>query len=316
MSIDRLLERFLRYVQIDTTANDQTDEYPSSAGQWDLGRMLADELHGLGLADVQITERGLVIATLPGNRPQPTPVMALNSHLDTSPETSGRDVRPQVIRDYAGGDIVLPGNPQQVIRVEENPELNSVLGKTLITSDGNTLLGGDDKAGLAIIMEVVARVSADPSIPHGDLRILFTCDEEIGRGVDYVDLAQLGADVCYTLDGPAAGHLDVETFSADLATVHFQGVNIHPSMGKDRMVNAIRVAAAFIDRLPRSELSPETTSDREGFLHPYTLEGGVADAKLKVLLRDFDTPCLAEHAQRLQQIADEVRPEFPGCDIQ
>jgi tripeptide aminopeptidase len=315
VNAQRLLDRFLRYVQIDTTANDQTDRYPSSDGQWELGRLLADELRELGVADVQQNDKGLVLATVPGNCRHDVPTVALNSHLDTSPETSGRNVRPQVIRNYAGGDIPLPGAPDRVIRVAENPELSGVMGKTLITSDGTTLLGADDKAGLAIIMETAACLLEAPSRKHGPLRILFTCDEEIGRGVDHVDLDELQATVCYTLDGPGAGHLDVETFSADLATITVQGVNIHLSIAKGRMVNAVRAAAALVDRLPRTHHSPETTADREGFLHPYWMEGGVAEAKIRVLLRDFDTPQLAEYAAQLRAIASEVATQFDGIRI-
>ena len=212
----------------------------------------------------------------------------LCSHLDTSPETSGAGIRPQVIENYAGGDIVLPGDTSRVIRVADNPELESLRGRTLITSDGTTLLGADDKAGVAIIMETAAWLIEHPEIPHGPVRICFTCDEEIGHGVDKLDLQEIGAAVCYTLDGHASGEIDVETFSADQAVVTVHGVNIHPSIAKGRMINAVRVAADFVARLPRDTLSPETTDGREGFLHPYEIAGGVAEVKMKILLRDFD----------------------------
>ncbi len=209
----------------------------------------------------------------------------------------------------------MPGAPDQIIRVAENPELDQLEGHTLITTDGTTLLGADDKAGLAIIMEVVEYLQEHPELPHGPVRILFTCDEEIGRGVDFVDLTRLGADVGYTLDGPAAGRIDVETFSADLATVEIQGVNIHPAIAKGRLVNAVRVAAELVDRLPRDHRSPESTSGREGFLHPYSIEGGVAEVSLKILLRDFDTARLEDHANLLRQTAAAVAAEFPGANV-
>jgi tripeptide aminopeptidase len=316
LDTQRLLERFLRYVQVDTTAREGQSTYPSSPGQLELGRMLRDELLALGLSDAIQTEMGIVLATLPSNVDRRVPVVALNSHVDTSPETTGAGVRPQVIRNYRGGDIQLPGNPQAIIRTADDPELNDLIGATIITTDGNTLLGGDDKAGVAVIMETAAYLLAHPQIKHGPLRICFTCDEEIGHGVDHVDLQQLGADVCYTLDGQGADEIDVETFSADLATVKVRGVNVHPSIGKGRMVNALRVAADFISRLPADSLSPETTSDREGFLHPYTAAGGVGEITLKIILRDFDTPRLADQAELLRVAAAESQKKFPGSAIE
>ena len=315
MDAERLLTRFLHYVKVDTTANDTTDEYPSSQGQFELGRMLIDELKQMGVDQVAQDARGIVIATIPGNTEHDVPTVALNSHLDTSPETTGKNVQPQVIRNYNGGDIVLPKDHNQVIRVEENPQLNELLGCTLITTDGTTLLGGDDKAGLAIIMESVESLYEQPEISHGPIRVVFTCDEEIGRGVDHVDVPGLGAAVCYTLDGPGAGQIDVETFSADMATVTVRGKNIHPAIVQGRMVNAIKAGAALIDRLPRATLSPETTTDRSGFLHPYTFDGGVGEVKIRILIRDFDTPMLSEHAATLARIAAEVQRDFPGTEI-
>lgn len=314
MDAERLLERFLRYVRVDTTANDSTNRYPSSDGQLELGRMLVDELKQIGLQDVTHDEFGIVIATVPSNVDRPVPVVALNSHLDTSPETSGKHVNPQVIRTYAGGDIELPRSNSS-IRVEDDPALEKLIGCTLITTDGSTLLGGDDKAGLAIIMETVQFLMEHPEIPHGPIRILFTCDEEIGRGVDHVDVPGLDAAVCYTIDGPGGGQIDVETFSADLATITVEGINIHPAIGKDRMVNALKAAAALIDRLPKDTLSPETTSDRDGFLHPYTVTGGVAQVTMRILIRDFDTLRLAEHADQLRQIARQVCRDMPRAKI-
>jgi tripeptide aminopeptidase len=312
---ERLLDRFLEYVAIDTTANDANDGYPSSEGQWELGRLLVRQLTEIGLDDVDQDEHGLVWATIPPTIDETVPVVAFNAHLDTSPETSGAGVKPRIIRSYEGGDIALPGDTGQVIRVADNPELDGLLGATLITTDGTTLLGGDDKAGVAVIVEAAAYLMEHSEIAHGPIRILFTCDEEIGRGVSHVDLDRLGAIVCYTLDGDAAGKIDVETFSADLATVTVRGVNIHPSIAKGRMVNAVRAAAEFVSRLPRDRLSPETTEDREGFIHPYHVKGGVGQTVLKLILRDFETARLSEQADQLRKVAQRVQSEFAGVAV-
>ncbi len=315
----RLLGRFLRYVQIDTTASEASKTYPSSPGQFTLGKLLADELREMGLKDVEHDQHGLVWATVPATAKsasdQPLPVVAFNAHIDTSPETTGKNVKPHVIRNYAGGDIPLIADKTKVIRIADNPELSKLHGKTIITTDGTTLLGSDDKAGLAVIMELAHTLIEHPQLPHGPIRILFTCDEEIGHGIDHVDLAKLGAAACYTLDGQGAGEIDTETFSADLATVTIRGVNIHPSIAKGRMLNALRVAAAYLDCLPSTSLCPETTDGRDGFLHPYTIEGGVGAVTLKVLLRDFVTAGLATKADMLRKFASEVAAKFPGSQI-
>ncbi len=316
MNRERLLERFLRYVKVDTTAVPDAGKYPSSPGQLTLGKMLVEELLEMGLTDARQDEHGLITATVPATNGRSSPVVAFNSHLDTSPETTGENVRPQVIRDYQGGDIVLPGDTSQVIRAADNPELNDRHGATLVTTDGTTLLGGDDKAGVAVIMETAAYLAEHTDIQHGPVKVLFTCDEEIGHGVDYVDLKRLNADVCYTLDGGGANEIDVETFSADHAVVTVHGVNIHPSIAKGRMINAVRAAAEFVARLPRDRMSPETTSDREGFLHPYDVTGGVAKVSMKILLRDFDTAALAEQADFLRKTSSDVERAFPGVRVE
>jgi tripeptide aminopeptidase len=315
MNHERLLQRFLRYVQVDTTAGDGSQGYPSSAGQLELGRVLAAELRQIGLADVEQDSYGIVLATLPSNCQRQVPVIAFNAHLDTSPETTGKDVKPQVWRNYDGRDLTLPGDRSQVIRVEANPELRELFGRTIITSDGTTLLGADDKAGIAAIMEAIEHLAEHPEVEHGAIRVCFTCDEEIGHGVDHVDLAKLGAAACYTLDGSGCDQIDVETFSADLATVTVRGVNIHPSIAKGRMINALRVAGDFLSRLPRNELAPETTDGRQGFLHPYKMDGGVAQVLISVLLRDFDTPRLAEYARLLERAAGETVAAWPGSAV-
>ncbi len=315
---NRLLERFLRYVQVDTTARIGAVRYPSSPGQLELGRMLVAELLELGVADAAQDEHGIVLATVSGTGDvgADCPTVALCAHLDTSPETSGAGIRPQVVKRYSGGDLVLPGDTSRVLRPAEQPELAALVGRTIITTDGTTLLGGDDKAGLAVIMECVAAWRDDPTATHGPVRVVFTCDEEVGRGVDYLDRQRVAANVCYTLDGSGAGEIDVETFSADEAEIIVRGVNIHPSIAKNRMVNALRVAAALIDRLPREKLAPEATDERQGFLHPYHLEGGVAEARVRILLRDFETAALADYAALLRTVARDCEEKFPGAAIE
>lgn len=310
-----LLDRFLRYARIDTQADDRATAYPSSPGQLVLGKMLRDELRALGLADARQDDHGLVFATVPGNVPG-APTIAFNAHIDTNPENSGKDVDPQVIRNYPGGDIVLPKDPSKVIRVADNPELAALVGKTIVTTDGTTLLGADDKAGLAVIMEAVRTLVENPTIPHGPVAVVFTCDEEIGRGVLHLEPDMLGGAVAaYTLDGAGTAEIEDETFSADAATVTITGVNIHPSIAKGRMTNAIRLAGMFLDRLPKRRLSPETTAGRDGFIHPLTVEGGVGEVKLGFILRDFDTAQLAVQAELLRELGRQVEREYPEATV-
>jgi tripeptide aminopeptidase len=310
-----LLDRFCRYVRIDTTAVENAGTDPSSSGQLELGRILAEELRAFGAPDVVQDEHGIVLATIPATGAEDAPIIAWIAHLDTSPETTGRNVQPIIHENYDGRDIVLPGDTSKIIRVNDNPELLHLKGKTLITSDGTTLLGADDKAGVAVIMEAAAQLLARPELPHGPIRICFTCDEEIGHGVDHLDLQKLGAVAGYTLDGGGTGEIDGETFSADLAVVTIRGVNIHPAIAKGRMVNAVRLAGLFLDRLPRLAQSPETTAEREGFLHPYRIDGGVAEVTLRILLRDFETPRLADRAELLRAITRTITAEYPQASI-
>ncbi len=250
----------------------------------------------MGLEDAEQDSQGIVMATVPATVSYRTPTIAWIAHVDTSPETTGANVKPIIHENYDGKDIVLPGDPTKVIRTAENPELLGMTGQTIITTDGTTLLGCDDKGGVAVIMEAVAELMSRADVPHGPIRICFTCDEEVGHGVDHVDLKKLGAVVAYTLDGGGVGEIDHETFSADLAVVTVKGVNIHPSIGKGRMINAVRLAGLFLDQLPREFESPETTAGREGFLHPYRIEGGVGEVTMRILLRDFDTARLSDRA--------------------
>ena len=314
--MESLLERFCQYVRVDTMANEAASTYPSSPGQLELGRLLVLELLALGIIDAAANEHGIVLATLPATVAWRAPTIAFIAHLDTSPETSGSGVEPIVHRDYNGSDIVLPGDPTKIIRVADNPELANLVGNTLVTTDGTTLLGADDKAGVAVIMEAAAYLMANRHIPHGPIRLCFTCDEEIGHGVDHLDLTKLGALVAYTLDGGGQGEIDGETFSADLAVVTITGVNIHPAIAKGKMINAVRLAGAFLDRMPWQTLSPETTADRAGFLHPYRIEGGVASVTMRILLRDFATAQLQDRAKILEDIAAQLTAEHPGAKIE
>lgn len=307
---ERLLQRFLSYVQIGTAADPTSEGYPSSSGQWELGKLLLHELQDLTIEDACQDEHALVWGTVPASNGGAGPTVALVAHLDTSPEAPGENVQPQVIESYAGGDITLSGG--NVIDVASCPALKSMHGMTLVTTDGNTLLGGDDKAGVAIIMELVATLVENPHLVHGPVKVLFTCDEEIGRGTDKIDLEKLNATVAYTLDGGGAAVIDEETFSADAAIVRFEGHNIHPSIAKDRMVNAVRAAADFVNRLPKDNCSPETTHEREGFIHPYTIEGGVGSATVELILRSFETEDLKIYAEQLQATADSVAQAMPG----
>ena len=312
MNKQRLLDRFLQYVQIETTAIEDTEDYPSSPGQLELGRLLVQQMKEMGINDAAQDEWGIVSGSLPGNVDAPT--IAFNSHVDTSPETSGKNVKPNVIENFDGHDLQLSGDPSKSIKAATCPELPLAKGKTIITTDGTTLLGGDDKAGVAIIMELANHLLEDPDVKRGPVKIFFTCDEEIGRGVDHVDVENIGAVACYNFDGGGQNDIDVETFSADLAVVTFTGVNIHPAIAKNKMVNAIRAAGLLISRLP-AELSPERTDGRDGFLHPYVLEGGVAKATLKILLRDFDTSKLATYAGQLKELVNQVSKDCSGTTI-
>ncbi len=313
--MNQLLDRFCRYVRLDTQAVEDAKSYPSSSGQLVLGKMLVGELKEIGLTDAAQDEFGIVMATLAATVKHEAPVISWLAHMDTSPETSGKNVKPQIHANYNGKDIVLPGDTSKVLRVAEQPDLAERKGQTIVTSDGTTLLGADNKAGIAVVMEAVRYLIAHPEIPHGPIRVCFTCDEEIGHGVDHIDLKKLGARVAYTLDGAGRGEIEGETFSADKATITITGINIHPSIGKGRMVNAIRLAAMFVDRLPKQALSPETTENREGFVHPVTIEGGVGKTIVRLLLRDHHTPNLEVQAQLLREIAAHIVREFPRAKI-
>ena len=314
--MDTLLQRFLRYVRIDTQADETSSTYPSTAKQLTLSSLLAEECQALGLVDVTCDEFGIVMASVPSTSRTSTPVIAYVAHVDTSPEYSSQNVNPIIHENYGGSDLVLPGDPTKVIRVSENPDLTRCLGHTVITSDGTTLLGSDDKSGVAVIMSAAAELMRRGSeLEHGVVRLCFTCDEEIGRGTDKIDLTRLGAHVGYTLDGAGRDEVDSETFSADGARVIVRGINTHPSVGKGAMVNAVRILSQFLSRLPTASLSPETTDGRDGFIHPYHIEGGVAEATARLILRDFETSELSAQHAILESIAASLRAEYPRAEI-
>ncbi|WP_439409953.1 peptidase T [Bradyrhizobium sp. DASA03076] len=304
-------ERFLRYVTIDTQSDPNSPASPSTEKQKDLGRVLVTELKAMGIADAHLDDYGYVYATIPANTTKKVPVICFCSHMDTSPDVTGKNVKPQVVKNYRGGDITLPGDTSQVIRFTEHPALKHQIGNDIITTDGTTLLGADNKAGVAEIMDAAHFFLNNPDVKHGAIRILFTPDEEIGRGVDNVDINKLGADFGYTMDGESAGSVEDETFSADGATITITGVSAHPGYAKGKMEHAIKIAAAIIERLPKEGCSPETTSGKQGFLHPVGIEGALEQATLSFIVRDFTEEGLKEKEALLEAIVKEVMKDYP-----
>jgi tripeptide aminopeptidase len=304
-------ERFLRYVVIDTQSDPSSSSFPSTEKQKDLGHLLVSELQAMGVRDAHLDQHGYVYASIAANTDKEVPVLCFCSHMDTSPDCSGKDVKPQLVRNYRGGDIVLPGDPTQVIRAADHPALKDQIGNDIVTSDGTTLLGADNKAGVAEIMDAAKFLIDNPHIKHGAIKILFTPDEEIGRGVDKADLKKLGADFAYTIDGETAGNIEDETFSADGATLTIDGVSTHPGFAKGKMEHAIKIAAAVIDRLPKDSCSPETTEGKEGFLHPIGMVGTLEKATVSFIVRDFTDEGLQQKDALLEGIVKEVMREFP-----
>jgi tripeptide aminopeptidase len=304
-------ERFLRYVVIDTQSDPASPTCPSTEKQKDLGRLLASELRAMGISDAHLDEYGYVYATIPANTDRQVPVICFCSHMDTSPDCTGKNVKPQMIRNYRGGDIVLPGDATQIIRAAEHPALADQIGNDIVTSDGTTLLGADNKAGVAEIMDAAKFLIDNPQIRHGAIKILFTPDEEIGRGVDKADLKKLGADFAYTIDGETAGNIEDETFSADAATITIEGVSTHPGFAKGKMEHAIKIAAAIVERLPKDTCSPETTEGKQGFLHPIGISGALEKATLGFIVRDFTDAGLKEKEALLEGIVKTVMKDYP-----
>ena len=310
------LDRFLRYVRIDTRADERFATCPSTPGQLELQRLLAEELREIGLSDVDVDSNGYLTATIPATSAKANvPTIGFIAHVDTSPEMPGADVRPIVHRNYAGGDIVLPDDPSAVLRVANDPALAARIGDDIVTASGLTLLGADDKAGIAAIVTATEHLMRHPEIPHGKIRLAFTPDEEIGRGADRFDVARFGAACAYTLDGGARGELEYESFSADAVIVTFKGFNTHPGYAKGKMINAIRMAADFLAALPRRELAPEVTDGYDGYLHPYQMDASVDRTTVKVLVRDFVTAKLAEKEALVRRLAESVVAAYPGGSV-
>ena len=311
------VEKFLQYVRFDTQSTEDSETFPSTPGQLVLLRQLRDELKAMGLQDVTMDEHGYVFATLPSTSgKQNTPVIGFLAHVDTSPEMSGKDVKAIFHRDYDGRDIVLPDDPSAIITFKDNPHLAKQIGNDIITASGLTLLGADNKAGVAEIMAAAEFLLAHPEIPHGPVRIGFTPDEEVGNGTEFFDVDRFGAVCAYTMDGETLAELQVETFSADSITARFTGFNTHPGFAKGKMVNAIKVAADFIARLPGDSLSPETTEAYEGFVHPYMVDASVDSTSVKLLVRDFDTSKLQEMEQVVEKIALAAVAAHPGSSVE
>ena len=312
---DSVTDRFLRYVVIDTQSDAKSPTQPSTMKQKDLGRLLVEELLAIGVSDAHLDEHGYVYGTVPATTTKNNvPVVCFTAHMDTAPDFSGTGVKPQIVKNYQCGDIRLVGDQTQVIRVSEHPVLKDLIGHDIVTSDGTTLLGADDKAGIAEIMSAAEFLINNPDIKHGAIRILFTTDEEIGRGVDKVDLAKLGADFGYTLDGETAGTIEDETFSADAVEIDIRGVAIHPGFAYGKMENAIRIAGAIIDRLPK-DLAPETTRGRDGFIHPTGISGVMEKANLSFIIRDFTEQGLKTKEALLEKITREVLAGYPGSNF-
>jgi len=313
--MSEVLERFLRYVRYDTRSNEKSTTFPSTPGQLVLLNDLATELRALGLADASVDEHGYVMATVPPTTKRAgVPAIGFIAHVDTSPEMSGTDVRPVVHRAYDGRDLFLPDDPAAVLRLADIPALQEQMGRDIVTASGQTLLGADDKAGVAEIVSAAAYLVAHPEIPHGPVRIAFTPDEEIGRGTNHFDVARFGARCAYTMDGGRRGEIESESFSADQLIAAFQGFNTHPGYAQGKMVNAIKAAAAFVDRLPR-DLSPERTGGYDGFVHPYAMEASVDRTTVTLIVRDFVTARLREKEDMLRRHAAEAAAEFPGTRV-
>lgn len=308
-------ERFLRYVQIDTQSNPENAAFPSSEKQKDLSRLLATELQQMGIADAHTDEYGYVYATIPSNTEKKVPVICFCAHVDTAPDCSGTNVKPIVHKAFSGRPIILPDDRTQIITVEKYPYLQKFIGKDIITASGKTLLGADDKSGVAIVMDMASYLQTNKDVKHGVIKILFTPDEETGRGTEHADIKKLGADFGYTLDGGERGTYEDETFSADAASITIHGVIAHPGYAKGKLVNAIKIAGEILDALPKDTFSPETTGGREGFVHPVKVSGIAEKAGIDFIVRDFVTDNLAKHEARLKAIAQKIVDKHAGVTM-
>lgn len=317
VNANQLAERFMRYVKVDTQSNPLSNTSPTTEKQKDLSKILVKELHGMGVSDAHLDEYGYVYATIPANtQKKNVPVICYCAHVDTAPDCSGTDVTPILHKNYNGDDIVLPDDNTQVLRVADYPYLKNHIGADIITASGKTLLGSDDKAGVATIMEFAYYVMTHPEINHGEIKLLFTPDEEVGKGTANVDIKKLAADYAYTLDGGDAGDLEDETFSADAAQIVVHGVISHPGYAKGKMVNALKIAGEILAALPKNEFSPETTEKKEGFVHPVRIDGIAEKATIDFIIRDFDTAKLAQHETRLKSIVENVLSNYPNCSME
>jgi len=305
-------ERFLRYVKIDTQSDPNSSTCPSTVKQKDLGHLLVKELLEIGISDAHLDEHGYIYATIPGNSSKKIPVICFCSHMDTSPDCSGKDVNPHVHKNYEGGNIVLPGDNTQVIKVSDHPSLLKQIGNDIITSDGTSLLGADNKAGIAEIMDAANYLMSHPEIKHGTIKILFTPDEEIGRGADKVNIQKLGADYAYTIDGEELGHIENETFSADGLTIKIHGVSTHPGFAKNKMESAIKIASEIVAALPKDKMSPESTEKMEGFVHPVNISGSIEETILQLIVRAFDEDGLIEQENFVRNLIDRVIKKYPN----
>ena len=316
ISSNSVAERLMRYVQIDTQSDPLGNNFPTTEKQKDLSKLLLNELIGMGITNAEMDAFGYVYATIPSNsQKHAIPTICFCSHIDTAPDCSGTDVKPIHHQNYDGKDIVLPDDKDQVLSIKNSPYLEKHIGHSIITASGLTLLGADDKSGVAAIMEAAFYLMQHPTIPHGDIKILFTPDEEVGKGTAQVDMKKLGADFGYTLDGGEAGSLEDETFSADSATITIEGVIVHPGYAKGKLINSLKVAGAIMDALPKNEWSPETTDVKEGFVHPVAMNGISEKTTLQFIVRDFSLSGLQAHHQRLKSLAEEVIKEFPGATM-
>lgn len=308
----KLQERFVKYVKIDTQSDAGSPSCPSTLKQKDLGKVLVAELLEIGLADAHMDENGYVYATIPANTTKRVPVICFCSHMDTSPDCSGENVKPIIHQNYQGEDLVLPDDPTIVLKMNEHKDLKYQLGNDIITASGTTLLGADNKAGLAEIMEAATFLMQNPSIKHGEIKILFTPDEEIGRGVDKADLKKLAADFAYTVDGETLGSIEDETFSADGVKLIIKGVSAHPGFAKGKMESAIKALADILSALPKEELTPEVTSGKQGFIHPVNINGNAEQAEADFIIRDFDDDLLKAHEDFLESVVVDVLKNYPG----
>jgi tripeptide aminopeptidase len=310
------VDRFLKYVKYDTQSNEDSTTFPSDIKQLELSKALVEELKQIGLSDAALDESGYVMATLPSNSNKDVPVIGFISHVDTSPAVTGKNVNPVIHKNYQGGDIILPKDPSKIIDAAGNPELKDMIGFDIITTDGTTLLGADDKAGISEIMDAMNYLITHPEIKHGTIKVCFTPDEEVGRGTEKFDVKKFGAKYAYTIDGGTRGEVETETFSADAVVIKFNGKNVHPGYAKGKMINAVKIAARFLEKLPKEKLSPETTEKREGYVHPTQINGNETQTVIKFIIRDFDAAKLKEYENFLRGLCEKTISEFPGSSME